>query len=245
MCGVALRWVGAAALLMTLSQASVAQYEIGERALREGEYAQAWMILKPLAQAGDPRAQHDIGLMLAHGLGMPRSEREAAKWLERAANQGNIISMTRLGWMYYHGIGVERDLSLAHAYSLQAAKAGDPWAQCNVGFAYFQGAGVARDLASAVSWYRRSAEQGFALCQRNLGLSYRDGIALERNLEEAYAWLGVASAGGDRSAIVMRDQLGAKLSNLELERARTRARSLYQVHGSRMQPTTTDTKGNQ
>ena len=119
---------------------------------------------------------------------------------------------------------------------LDAAHAGDAWAQCNAGFAYQQGEGVAPDIAAAANWYRLSAQQGYAPCQRNLALLYESGAGVERDLEEAYAWFGVASAGGDPPSVQLRDRIGALLDAEGLERARARARALFESYGSQMRP---------
>ncbi len=222
--------------LMLLCWSAHAQYEIAERALLRGDFAEAWLMLKPMADAGDPRAQHDVGLMYAHGLGVSVSYDEAARWLTLAAAQGNVVSKARLGWMYYHGHGVRKDLVHAMRLSLEAAQAGDAWAQCNAGFQFFRGEGTERNTVAAAHWYRQSALQGFATCQRNLALLYEAGEGVKRDLEEAYAWLGVAAAGGDPSSVELRDRVGARLDTAGLERARARARELFEAHGSRLQP---------
>ena len=45
-------------------------YETGTAALLNGDYATAWRILAPLAEAGDARAQNDVGVMFGRGLGV-------------------------------------------------------------------------------------------------------------------------------------------------------------------------------
>jgi TPR repeat protein len=209
-----------------------AQYRIGAEALERGDYAEAWLILKPMADAGDARAQNDIAIMHAFGLGVPASMEDAARWLARAAAQGNVASQARLGWMYYRGVGVEVDLERAAHWSRLAAEQGDAWAQSNYGFLLDRGEGVAQDLTAAARWYRRSAEQGFPEAQRNLGNLYEYGQGVERDLVEAYAWYGVAAAGGDGPARVMRDSVETRLAPQRLRAAQARARELFQRHGS-------------
>lgn len=214
-------------IAVSLPVAAPAQYTIGERALARGDYVEAWLILKPLAEAGHARAQHDVGFMYAMGLGVPESMAQAARWLTLAAEQGNAVSQARLGWMYYNGLGVAQDRVLAYRHSRAAADAGDPWGQCNVGYSYLEGDGVERDLEAAARWFRLSAEQGFALCQRNIGMMYERGEGLAADPVLAYAWYGVAAVAGDTQAVALRDKLGARLAPEDLERARAKARELY------------------
>lgn len=225
---VALLW-----LLLALPGWAAAQYEIGARALERGDYAEAWLTLAPLARDGDPRAQNDVGIMHALGLGVSQSFEAAARWLERAAQKGNVAARARLGWMYFRGVGVEIDPARAAHWSRLAAEQGDAWAQSNYGFALDSGQGVGQDQAAAARWYRRSAEQGFPEAQRNLGAMYERGEGLQRDLVRAYAWYGVASVGGDELAIHFRKRLEGRLDAQALESARTLARRLLDAHGSK------------
>ena len=171
---------GAAALALAgallASGPCAAQYEIGMRALERGDYAEAWLILKPMAEAGDARAQNDVAVMHALGLGVPASMETAAAWLERAAEGGIAEARARLGWMYYRGIGVPADVSRAAHWSRLAAEQGHPWAQSNYGY--------------------------------------------------------LLDHGDDAVARETRDALAGRLAPGALERARARARELYQRHGS-------------
>jgi TPR repeat protein len=67
-----------------------------------------------LAEKGDARAQHNLGLMHHHGQGIPQSYTDAANWYRRAAEQGMPDSQGNLGIMYYEGQGVSKDYVLAH-----------------------------------------------------------------------------------------------------------------------------------
>ena len=230
--GAALALVGA----LLASAPCAAQYEIGMRALERGDYAEAWLILKPMAEAGDARAQNDVAVMHALGLGVPVSMETAAAWLERAAEGGIAEARARLGWMYYRGIGVPADVSRAAHWSRLAAEQGHPWAQSNYGYLLDHGEGVAQDRTAAAGWYLRSAVQGFAEAQRNLGHMYEHGEGVAHDAVEAFAWYGVAAAGGDAVAREKRDALAGRLAPGALERARARARELHQRHGSSPAP---------
>ena len=84
---------------LALAPAASAQYDVGARALERGEFAEAWMTLRPLARKGHAMAQNDVGVMYALGLGVPASMEEAARWLTLAAEQGVAESQARLGWV--------------------------------------------------------------------------------------------------------------------------------------------------
>ncbi len=210
-------------------------YEAGTAALLNGDYATAWRILAPLAEAGDARAQNDVGVMFGRGLGAPQSYKDAAMWIERAAEQGNPHAQSTLGYMYYRARGVDRDYRAAALWSRRAAEQGVASAQSNLGMLYDKGQGVAQDYTEAVHWYRRAAEQGFPEAQRNLGSMYEHGSGLPADALLAYAWYGVASAAGDEIALKLRARIARGMSSDEIARARELAREMHQRYAAPVQ----------
>jgi len=207
-------------------------YETGTAALLNGDYATAWRILAPLAEAGDARAQNDVGVMFGRGLGVAQSYRDAAVWIERAAEQGNPHAQTTLGYMYYRARGVKRDYRAAALWSRRAAEQGVASAQSNLGMLYDQGQGVEQNYSEAARWYRRAAEQGFPEAQRNLGSMYEHGSGLPADSLLAYAWYGVASAAGDETALKLRARIARGMSSDEIARARELAREMHQRYAA-------------
>lgn len=220
------------AIVLPLPAAEPASYDAGEAALLNGDYAAAWRILAPLAEAGDARAQNDVGVMYGRGLGVPQSYAEAVRWITRAAEQGNPHAQSTLGYLYYRARGVEQDYAAAALWSRRAAEQGIASAQSNLGLLYDKGQGVEQDYAEAVRWYRRAAEQGFPEAQRNLGSVYEHGNGVPADPVLAYAWYGVASAGGDEVALKLRARVAARMSEDEIARAREMARNLHGRYGA-------------
>ena len=212
----------------SLADAELDAYRAGEAALQSGDYARAWQILSPLAEAGNAMAQNDVGVMYGRGLGVEQSYSEAAIWITRAAEQGNPHAQSTLGYMYYRARGVERDYAQAARWSRLAAEQGIASAQSNLGMLYDEGQGVEQDYVQAALWYRRAAEQGFAEGQRNLGSLYEHGSGVPADPVRAYAWYGVASAGGDEIALALRARVEKRLSPEQIARARELARELHQ-----------------
>ncbi|MEJ2142980.1 MAG: SPOR domain-containing protein [Gammaproteobacteria bacterium] len=56
--------------------------------LDEGQYETAYKIYVALAQANDPVAQYNLGLMFKNGLGREASPEQASFWFQQAAKQG-------------------------------------------------------------------------------------------------------------------------------------------------------------
>lgn len=116
----------APALVLVAGVASVAfaDFEAGNRAYADRDYDTAFKEWLPLAEAGDPIAQSNIGFMYRKGRGIPLDEKEAVKWYRRAAEQGFPEAMTNLGYMYDEGRGVEQDLVESYKWFLLAAERG-------------------------------------------------------------------------------------------------------------------------
>ncbi|MBO5572045.1 MAG: sel1 repeat family protein [Ruminococcus sp.] len=106
----------------------------------------------------------------------------------RAAELGNIISMSNLGWHYQYGNGVGQDYEKAFSFYKKAADSGNAWAQRKTGICYEEGIGVEQDMAEAVNWYLKAAEQGHAESQWALGICYLNGIGIDEDDAIAVKW---------------------------------------------------------
>ena len=111
--------LGLLSLLLSTSlvySAVVGQFNDAVAAYERGDYATAFRLMKPFAEKGDPKAQHNLGVMYDYGRGVPQNFTEAAKWYRRAAEQGLPESQVNLGMLYYNGQGVPQDYVLAHMW---------------------------------------------------------------------------------------------------------------------------------
>lgn len=116
--------------------ASADEYKRGIAAGNRGDFATAMQALRPLADAGDPRAQFAVGQMFQRGYGVDPDPKQALKWYRRSAESGNANAQTNLGVMYANGIGVSQNLETAEKWFLLAAEQGNPDAQANLGVIY-------------------------------------------------------------------------------------------------------------
>ncbi len=69
---------------------------------------------------------HNIGLMFLNGDGVPQSDSLAAKWYEKAANEGLPEAQLSLSELYLDGKGLPKDISLAISWLKKAAEGGHP-----------------------------------------------------------------------------------------------------------------------
>lgn len=78
-------------------------------ALQRGDFRVAAALFGPLAEKGDARAQYNLGLLYASGVGVMHDYQAALKWHRLAAGQGHAGAQSALAQMYAKGQGVPLD----------------------------------------------------------------------------------------------------------------------------------------
>jgi uncharacterized protein len=192
--------------------------EEGLTALRNKDYARALELLRPLANAGNPLAQFDLGVLYDQGLGVEKDDQEALFWYTKSAAQGYANAQTNLGQMYCDGQGVPVDYNKAREWWSRAAQQGNLIAQNDLGSMYLKGQGVQKDYARAAAWYRRPAEQGDRQAENSLGMMYYMGWGVARDPAKGIAMLMKAAEQGSlqaRQNVVGIMQAAAKSGNAE------------------------------
>lgn len=155
-------------------QARAGQFDEAAAALRRQDYATAFRLFKPLAEAGDPAAQNNLGVLYRNGTGIPEDYTEALKWFRRSAEQGSSLAQYNLGLAYDEGQGVREDKQEAFKWFKLSAEQGDAAAQISLGFMYQEGIGVQREPAEAVKWYKLAADQGNQTARKAMALLSKD-----------------------------------------------------------------------
>lgn len=122
-------FLAAAWLAGTVWSASVAATQTapllaGLAAWSEGRPEIAVANWRPLAQAGDARAQFYLAYAYLRGEGVVRDEARAFHWYQRAAQAGIADAQYQLGLMYELGIGVLPDQAEADYWYGQAVGQG-------------------------------------------------------------------------------------------------------------------------
>ena len=94
-------------------------------AMRSGDFAEAYCIMRPLAEGGDADAQYNIGWMYMNGYGLRVNDSLALEWWEKASEQGHSDASFSIGMLYSLGDGeVSKDSDEAIDYYLIAADDG-------------------------------------------------------------------------------------------------------------------------
>jgi len=157
--------------------------------------------LRRQAEAGDAKAQVQLGLAYASGDGVAADEAEAVVWFRKAAEKGDASGEYFLSEMYLTGRGGTVDTAEAVKWLKRSAEHGDARGQSNLAVLYVQGQGVPKDEAEAAKWMRKAADQGSAAGQFGLGSMYAHGRGVPRSETEAATWYRKAADQGDASAM--------------------------------------------
>ena len=193
--------------------AGAADFAAGYAAYQRGDFAAALSEWRPLAEAGDAKAQFNLGVMYDEGKGVVRSRAMTVEWWERAAAQQMPLALHNLAHLYLGGgDGAEPDYDRARELLQQATKLGLPRSTYTLGKMYEYGLGSPRDDAKAVELFKLAAERGFDRAQYNLGKMYRDGRGVPRDPTAAVRWFRAAAEQGYGKA---QSHLGRRLAKGE------------------------------
>ena len=127
-----------------------ADWDAGRAAFERGDADGALRAWKPLAEAGDARAQAALGSLYIRGEGITADYSEALKWTRRAALQGDVTGQFNMGAIYAGGLGVARDYAAAARWFARAAAQDDAASRFNLGVLHARGLGVKRDDEEAL-----------------------------------------------------------------------------------------------
>ena len=200
------------------------------QAYRAGAYAKALAALQPLAEAGDPEAQYDLGSLYCDGLAVGRNYRQAAEWYGRAAAQGHMRAQFTLGFLAYHGAGrgeedgaVARDPVQAARWLKPAAERDNAMAQYLLASLYRKGEGVPRDDNKALGWALAAADRGVTAAQYEAGLQLGSREHAWASWMEAYKWFVLAARKGYPGARQNLEILAKRLNHKEIGQAEAAA----------------------
>lgn len=157
-----------ALLIMVCTEPVWAGFEEGLAAYDRGDYATTLKEWRPLAEQGDPTAQHHLGWLYVIGHGVPQDYQEAVRWFRKAAEQGDRDAQANLGSLYLLGDSLPQDYTEALKWLRAAADQGHPLAQTKLGIMYEDGDGVPQDRVQAHMWFSLAAVQGSELAGASL-----------------------------------------------------------------------------
>jgi uncharacterized protein len=113
------------------------------------------------ANAGDPLAQHELGLRFLLGEGVPADTSQAVYWIKKAADHNLTSAKYNYAILLINGIGVPWDPYNAFSLFKSAANDGMVQAQYVVGILYTDNLTVQRDYNLAYYWIKKAADNDY------------------------------------------------------------------------------------
>ena len=204
------------ALIVGVSFDSIAQsnrFEAGIAAMKRGRFAVAYRSWLPLAEAGMPEAQLNLGSLFQNGQGVDVDLERALYWYEQAAASDLSEAHLNSGIMYLEGLGTEKNEEKALEKFKLSSERGLPAGDLMLGKMLFYGLSVEQDKTAARALFLKAARKGYAeaqfayavLAQSGQGAIAPKQIFLmpeKRDLGDplvAFVWANLAWINGYRS----------------------------------------------
>jgi len=124
------------------------------------------------AEKGDALAQFQLGRAYYRGAGLPKDEKKAVEWMEKAAAQGNTDAITSMGFFHAQGIGVEESETKAVEWFRRGAENGSATCKLNLGLLLRQGKTIQTSSDESLRLMHEAAEAGSVEAQSYLGQLY-------------------------------------------------------------------------
>uniref|UniRef100_A0AAV1VAL7 Uncharacterized protein n=1 Tax=Peronospora matthiolae TaxID=2874970 RepID=A0AAV1VAL7_9STRA len=141
------------------------------------------------ADAGNPVAQANYGILLARGIGVDQDVQEAIVYLDRAARQKQAFALHELGVIYFDGDGVPQNVTRALGLFEKAIALGHVESHLFLGSAYMHGdGGVAVDDEMAFSHVEAAVHDADGQSSQalfELGVMHFRGIGTPRSCHTA------------------------------------------------------------
>lgn len=188
----------AAVAVLGLGTPASADVKAGVDAWQQGDYAKAVGEWRPLAQAGDPDAQFNLGQAYKLGRGVQPDLNVALDWYRKAAQQGHLRAEDNLGLLMFQ----QGDRANAITYLQRAAARGEPRAQYIVGTALFNGDLIGKDWVRAYALMTRASASGLPQAATSVEQmdkyipedQRKQGLALAASLEKSGSGTALAAA---------------------------------------------------
>ena len=195
-------------------------------------YTRALELYEIAAVLGDPQASTIAGGMYYTGKGAVVNPFKAFKYLDFAADQGQITAdaSIALAGFYLQGLIIPQNYTRAIELYSRAADTGNPRAQLELGFLYYIGQGVDQDFSKAHELFEEAALNNYNMAQYNLGIIWYTGnnSLNKSSLIDAYAWVNIAALNRYEDAYGLREYLQSALTEDELLVAQQKSERIYQ-----------------
>jgi uncharacterized protein len=120
------------------------------------------------AQAGNAKAQHELGIRYLTGKDITADTIKGAYWIKKAAEQKLTAAEYNYGILLINGWGLDWNPYEAFKYFYYAAQDGMPQAEFVLGLLYTDNLIIKRDMSEAYKWVQKSASRNYVPAKETL-----------------------------------------------------------------------------
>lgn len=162
-----------------------------------------------------------MGYINEKGILLQKSDENAFKWYERAANLGDKVAQYKLAMQYLEGVGVLHDDDMALAWMHRSAEAGYPPAQFYLAMRFLSQPDIdPATVEQVVDWLRNAAKQGHIPAQRELAKLYLEGRFMEQDQALAVSLLTDTGGQGDADSLRLLAELYRQGQGVDMDSAK-------------------------
>ncbi len=147
--------------------------------------------LYPVAQLQVLDPVHEVRREFRYN-GQQSGELDGLRWLQKAAELGDMEAEFTLANLYQRGDGVKPSLYLARKWYKRAAEQGHVKAKINLAHIYVSDQDE-ESFTKALNLYEQAAVAGDKTSMYHLGYMFLQGIGTDKNVEAALSWLKQAA----------------------------------------------------
>jgi TPR repeat protein len=171
----------------------------------KSQTSQKYFYAKRAAEKGNARAQYDLGLMYANGNGVPKNEKLALMWFNRAAQNNfskssTVKKVVRTRVQAPKGL-ITKGTSQKFKFAKKAAAKGNSRAQFDLAMMYSKGEGVRKNEQLAFNFFHKAARNNSVEAKFQMGLNFAQGRGVKKQAQLAKYWFKLAAKAGHSTAI--------------------------------------------
>jgi len=151
------------------------------------------------ANLGHDPSMAILGEMYLSAINGIRECDKAIKWIEKAADEGNVGAMRQLANMSNKGICVSQDLNKAASIYKTIFK-NENTRNITKGAMYFSGSGVEKNYSKAIELIKSDYDNYQAKAGYLLGMAYANGYGVRKDYKKAYSYYLDSAVYGNSSS---------------------------------------------
>ncbi len=157
-------------------------FELAVKFDHEENYIDSFFHYSQAANIGHIEAQYQLGLFFKVGKGVVQNVKEAMKWFEKAALQGNVEAKYEIACSFYK----EKQYEQALTWFEEAAAHGHVEAQSQLGIMYKEGLGTEVNFVQCLTWLKKASAANDAMALTQYGLLFVEGKFVQPNYAKAF-----------------------------------------------------------